>query len=87
MSKLEGTDFNKESAFKHATQIAKTLKTIEEGEDFEAIVAKSERISAAMEIDLNSLYDSLNIVIDMIDDPQARKIIEDIRDEIYRAMR
>jgi hypothetical protein len=87
MTKIEGTEFSKNSAFKDAAQIAEQMKEIESGEDFDAIVKKAERITAAMELDLNSIYDSLNVVIDMIDDPNARRAIEDVRDEIYRCMR
>lgn len=81
------SEFSNESAFKQAAQIAGQMRLIEDGENLNAIVAKAERITAAMELDLNSLYDSLNVVLDMIDSPDARRAIEDIRDEVYRCMR
>lgn len=81
------SEFSKESAFKQAAQLAGQMRLIEDKEDIDQIVQRAERISAAMELDLNSVYDSLNVVIDMIDEPAARRAIEDIRDEIYRCMR
>ena len=81
------SEFSNESAFKQAAEIANQMKTIEANEDIDAIVEKAERISSAMQLDLNSLYDSLNVVVDMIDDPNARRAVEDIRDEVYRCMR
>jgi hypothetical protein len=81
------SEFSNESAFKQAANIAGQMKAIEENEDFDAIIKKAERISAAMELDLNSFYDSLNIALDMIDNPEARRVIEDLRDEVYRCMR
>jgi hypothetical protein len=81
------SEFSNESAFKQAAQIAGQMRLIEDGENLNAIVAKAERITAAMELDLNSLHDSLNVVLDMIDSPDARRAIEDIRDEVYRCMR
>jgi hypothetical protein len=81
------SEFSNESAFKQAAQIAGQMRLIEDGENLNAIVAKAERITAAMELDLNSLYDSLNVVLDMIDNSDARRAIEDIRDEVYRCMR
>jgi uncharacterized phage infection (PIP) family protein YhgE len=81
------SEFSNESAFKQAAEIANQMKTIEANEDIDAIVEKAERISSAMQLDLNSLYDSLNVVVDMIDNPNARRAVEDIRDEVYRCMR
>jgi archaellum component FlaC len=81
------SEFSNESAFKQASKIAEQIKLIEDNETLDDIMERAERISSAMELDLNSIYDSLNVVIDMINDPQARKAIEDIRDEIYRCMK
>lgn len=81
------SEFPKDSAFKQASLIADQLKLIEDKEDVDEIVQRAERIASAMELDLNSIYDSLNVVIDMIDNPEARRIVEDIRDDIYRSMR
>lgn len=81
------SEFSKESAFKQAANIADQMKTIEANEDFDSIIKKAERISAAMELDLNSFYDSLNVALDMIDNPEARRVIEDLRDEVYRCMK
>ena len=81
------SEFSNESAFKQASKIAEQIKLIEGNETLDDIMQRAERISSAMELDLNSIYDSLNVVIDMIDDPQARRAIEDIRDEIYRCMK
>jgi hypothetical protein len=81
------SEFSQDSAFKQAADIAGQMKLIEENETFEEVLARAERISAAMELDLNSIYDSLNVVIDMIDEPSARRAVEDIRDEIYRCMK
>jgi hypothetical protein len=81
------SEFSNESAFKQASRIASQIKEVEANEDFDSIVNRAEKISAAMELDLNSIYDSLNVVIDMVGNPDARKVIEDIRDEVYRCMR
>jgi archaellum component FlaC len=81
------SEFSNESAFKQASKIAEQIKLIEDNETLDDIMERAERISSAMELDLNSIYDSLNVVIDMINDPQARRAIEDIRDEIYRCMK
>lgn len=81
------SEFSQDSAFKQASEIAKQMKEIEGNESIDEVIAKAERISAAMQLDLNSLYDSLNVVLDMIDNPDARRAIEDIRDEVYRCMR
>jgi hypothetical protein len=81
------SEFSQDSAFKQAADIAGQMKLIEENETFEEVLARAERISAAMELDLNSIYDSLNVVIDMIDEPSARRAVEDIRDEVYRCMK
>jgi hypothetical protein len=81
------SEFSNESAFKQASKIAEQIKLIEDNETLDDIMNRAERISSAMELDLNSIYDSLNVVIDMISDPHARKAIEDIRDEIYRCMK
>ena len=81
------SNFPKDSAFKQASIIADQLKLIQEEEDVDEIVKRAQRITSAMELDLNSIYDSLNVVIDMIDNPEARRIIEDVRDDIYRSMR
>ena len=81
------SDNTNRSPFYQATQIADQMKIIESNENMDDIVAKAERISSAMELDLNSIYDSLNVVLDMIDNPDARKAVEDVRDEIYRCMR
>ena len=81
------SEFPKDSAFKQASLIADQLKLIEDKEDVDKIVERAQRITSAMELDLVSIYDSLNVVIDMIDNPEARRIVEDIRDDIYRSMR
>jgi hypothetical protein len=87
MSKIEGTDFNKESAFKQASAIASQLKLIENNEDLDQIIKRADRIASAMTLDLDSVYNSLNDVLNMINEPEARRIIEDVRDEFYRCMR
>ena len=87
MSKIEGTDFNKESAFKQASAIASQLKLIENNEDLDQIIKRADRIASAMTLDLDSVYNSLNDVLNMINEPEARRIIEDVRDEVYRCMR
>jgi hypothetical protein len=81
------SEFSNQSAFKQASEIAKNLKEVEVNQSLEEIMDRTDRISAAMELDLNSIYDSLNVVIDMVDDPNARRTLEDIRDEVYRCMR
>jgi hypothetical protein len=81
------SEFSNESAFKQANLIANQMKQIENNEGLDEVIARAERITAAMELDLNSIYDSLNVVIDMIDNPDARRTIEDIRDEVYRCMK
>jgi hypothetical protein len=81
------SEFSSKSAFQQAAEIASQVKQVENNENIEDIIAKAERISSAMNLDLNSIYDSLNVVIDMIDNPEARRTIEDIRDEIYRCMK
>ena len=80
-------NFPNESAFKQAAQIADQMKLIEDNEGINEIIAKAEKISAAMELDLQSFYDSLNVALDLIDNPEARRVIEDLRDEVYRCMR
>jgi len=81
------SEFSNESAFKQAANIATQMKLIEDNEDIDTLIKKAERISAAMELDLNSFHDSLNIALDMIDNAEARRVIEDLRDEVYRCMR
>ena len=75
------------SPFYQASQIASQLKTIESNQSVEEVVARAERISSAISLDLDSIYNSLNGVLDMIDSPEARRTVEDVRDEIYRCMR
>jgi len=87
MSKIEGTEFSKESAFKQASAIAEQLKLIENNEDLDQIIERANRIASAMTLDLDRIYNSLNDAIDMINEPDARRAIEDIRDEVYRCMR
>jgi hypothetical protein len=87
MSKIEGTDFNKESAFKQASAIASQLKLIENNEDLDQMIERADRIASAMTLDLDSVYNSLNDALNMINEPEARRIIEDVRDEVYRCMR
>ena len=87
MSKIEGTDFNKESAFKQASAIASQLKLIENNEDLDQMIERSDRIASAMTLDLDSVYNSLNDALNIINEPEARRIIEDVRDEVYRCMR
>jgi hypothetical protein len=87
MSKIEGTDFNKESAFKQASAIADQLKLIENNEDLNQIIKRADRIASAMTLDLDSVYNSLSDALNMINEPEPRRIIEDVRDEVYRCMR
>ena len=87
MSKIEGTDFNKESAFKQASAIASQLKLIENNEDLDQMIERADRIASAITLDLDSVYNSLNDVLNIINEPEARRIIEDVRDEVYRCMR
>jgi hypothetical protein len=81
------SEFSNESAFKQANIIANQIKEIENNEGLDEVIARAERITAAMELDLNSIYDSLNVVIEMVDNLEAKRAIEDIRDEIYRCMK
>ena len=81
------SDFPKESAFKQASVIASQLKLIEDNEEVDQIVERAERISSAMNLDLDSMYASLNDALPLIDSPEARRIIEDVRDDVYRNMR
>lgn len=87
MSKIEGTEFDKESAFKQAYEVANQLKLIENNEDLDQIIEKADRIASAMTLDLNSVYSSLNEALDFIEDPRARRLVEDARDEVYQCMR
>lgn len=87
MSKIEGTEFNKESAFKQASAIAEQLKLIENNEDLDEMINRADRIASAMTLDLDSIYNSLENVINMTNEPDVRRAIEDIRDEVYRCMR
>lgn len=87
MSKIEGTQFDKESAFKQAAHIAGQLKLIENNEDLDQIIERADRIASAMTLDVNSVYNSLNEALDFIDDPRARRLVEDARDEVYQCMR
>lgn len=87
MSKIEGTQFDKESAFKQATAIANQLKLIENNEDLDQMIERADRIASAMTLDLDSVYNSLSDALSLIDDPQARRLVEDARDEVYRCMR
>ena len=81
------SEFSNESPFYQASRFAGQMKLIEDNQNVEEMVEKAERISAAMSLDLNSIYDALNVVVDMVDDAAARRAIEDIRDEVYRCMR
>ena len=81
------SEFSNQSAFKQAGEIASQVKQIESQLTTDELIERAERISKAMELDLNSIYDSLNVVIDMIDNPETRRTIEDIRDEVYRCMK
>lgn len=87
MNKIEGTQFDKESAFKQAREIANQLKLIENNEDLDQIIERADRIASAMTLDLNSVYSSLNEALDFIEDPRARRLVEDVRDEVYQCMR
>ena len=87
MSKIEGTEFSKESAFKQASAIAEQLKLIENNENLDQIIERADRIASAMTLDLDSIYNSLNDALNIINEPEARRIIEDVRDEVYRCMR
>lgn len=81
------SEFSKDSAFKQASQIATQLKKVEGELTVDDLIERAEKISSAMELDLNSFYDSLNVALEMIDNPDARRVIEDLRDEVYRCMR
>ena len=78
---------NDPSPFYQAAQIADQLKLIEQNEDVDQVIERAERIASAMELDADFVYNKLNDVLDMIDAPDARRIIEDVRDEVYRCMR
>ena len=81
------SDFPKESAFKQATEIAGQLKMIESEEDINTFIQRAERVAASFEIDLEQIVVWLNEAIYMIDNPQARRLIEDARDEAQRGLR
>lgn len=87
MSKIEGTQFNKESAFHQANTIADQLKLIENNEDLDQMIERADRIASAITLDLDLVYNLLNDAINLIDNPQARRFVEDARDEVYRCMR
>ena len=81
------SDFPKESAFKQATEIAGQLKMIESEEDINTFIQRAERVAASFDIDLEQIVVWLNEAIYMIDNPQARRLIEDARDEAQRGLR
>jgi len=81
------SNFPKESAFKQASLIATQLKQVESNEKVEEIVERAERIASAMNLNVDMLYANLNDAISLIDNPEARRLIEDCRDEVYRCMR
>lgn len=87
MSKLEGTDFVRESAFKQASEIANQLKLIENDEDLERVIERAERIASAVEFDFDRVYNLLNDASNIINEPEARRLVEEARDEVYRCMR
>ena len=75
------------SPFYQATQISNQLKQIEQNENVDNLIERAEKIAGAMNLNLDYIYNSLNDALDMIDVPDARGIIEDVRDEVYRCMR
>jgi hypothetical protein len=87
MSKLEGTDFVKESAFKQAAAIAGQLKLIEDNEDVDKVIERAERIAATVDLDLEGIYRKLDEALIHSNNLQATRLIEDVRDEVYRCMR
>jgi hypothetical protein len=87
MSKLEGTDFVKESAFKQAAAIASQLKLIEDDEDLGKVIERAERIAATSDLDLEGIYRKLDEALIHSNNLQATRLIEEARDEVYRCMR
>jgi hypothetical protein len=87
MSKLEGTDFVKESAFKQAAAIASQLKLIEDDEDLDKVIERAERIAATSDLDLENIYRKLDEALIHSNNLQATRLIEEARDEVYRCMR
>lgn len=45
------------------------------------------KVTAAMDLDLESIYRRLDEALFYINDPQAIRLVEDVRDEIYRNLR
>ena len=55
--------------------------------DHASIENKINQITAAMDLDLESMYRKLDESLLYINDPNATRLIEDVRDEIYRNLR
>jgi hypothetical protein len=85
MSNIRPGLFSNTSAFSNADQ-KEQLRLINE-ESLSKIEDNVQRITAAMDLDLESIYHRLDEALFYIKDQTATRIIEDVRDEIYRNLR
>ena len=56
-------------------------------ESVEAVENRVKQITAAMEMDIESMYRNLDEALLYINDPAASRLVEDVRDELYRNLR
>jgi hypothetical protein len=82
MSDITPGLFSSTSAFDQANQ-----PKLFSDESIKKIEERVDKISAAMDLDLDSMYQRLDEALMYINDPAATRLVEDVRDEIYRNLR
>jgi len=75
--------FSNTSAFGQASR----QLSLTHNEEIKDIEKKIEKITSAMDLDLESLYAKLDESLLYINDPAGVRLVEDVRDEIYRNLR
>lgn len=80
MSDIKPGLFSNTSAFDSQSKDQLSLMP----ESIEAVENQVKKITAAMEMDVESMYRNLDEALLYINDPAASRLIEDVRDELYR---
>lgn len=82
MSDIRPGLFSNTSAFDPSNQ----MSLIPE-ESLEKIESQIQKVTAALDLDVESIYQRLDEALVYITDPRAARLVEDVRDEVYRNLR
>lgn len=82
MSDIRPGLFSNTSAFDSSSQ----MNLIPE-ESLEKIESQIQKVTAALDLDVESIYQRLDEALLYITDPRATRLVEDVRDEVYRNLR